>query len=258
MQLDRQAKATRRCKQAVDLGGGKGDAFAKAINRINQPFGLGGMKRGNGNFGNIVIGAPAIFGRHGMGGQKAGADLYRTQVADGTGGAQHPQFRLDLQPIARLDLDHCHAFGQHRIDKGQGGGHQTRLGCRPSGPDGGQNATPGPRQFRITRPLQAQFKFRRAVAAVDHMSVAVDQRRGDQTPVHAMAGPVGIGQGQIAARPDPGDHPAVNHNGGIGNQPIGISAGPHRRGRQVGQDQGCRLHKAPSDWPIACRVSMRL
>ena len=54
-----------------------------------------------------------------MGGKIAGPHQNGAQLANPPRGTQHPQFGVLLQSVTGLDLDHSHAFCNHRIDIGQ-------------------------------------------------------------------------------------------------------------------------------------------
>ena len=99
MQLNRQAKAAGGLKYAFDLCRRKGDAFAEPVHRIDQPFGMGRVQRGNANLIDIGVGTTHILHGDSMRRQKACPHQNWPQPANTPRRTQHPQFGVLLQPI---------------------------------------------------------------------------------------------------------------------------------------------------------------
>jgi hypothetical protein len=55
-----------------------------------------------------------------MGAEETGHNRDRAFLAKRAGDAQHLQFGVQVEAIARLDLDRGHALGDQRVDAGQG------------------------------------------------------------------------------------------------------------------------------------------
>jgi len=87
-------------KDPRDLCGGKGDAFAKGVHRIDQPFGMGGAQGGQGGFGQIIVGAAREFGRYRMGPQKGGPDSHIPRPAQTAGDTKQAKLCFHIQAIA--------------------------------------------------------------------------------------------------------------------------------------------------------------
>jgi hypothetical protein len=72
VQLDRQAERPGRSNTRAIWSGCEGDALAEAVDRIDQPFGMGGVERGQADLVDIGVGRPLVFRRHGMGAEETG------------------------------------------------------------------------------------------------------------------------------------------------------------------------------------------
>ena len=104
---------------------------------------MGGAEAEQDDFGDVVGLAAGIFGRQRMGAEIGGDDPHRPQGGKPAGRAQHAQFGLDFEAIAGLDLDGADAFGQQRIEPGQGLGHEVIDAQGPRGTHGGGDAAAG-------------------------------------------------------------------------------------------------------------------
>ena len=71
MQLDRQPQRPRLGKERRKVLGRKGDGFAEGIDRIDQPLGMGGAQRGQGDLCDVSLCAAFVFRREWHGRQGA-------------------------------------------------------------------------------------------------------------------------------------------------------------------------------------------
>ena len=229
VQLDRQLQPPRLVEDALHLGHRKGDPLAEPVHRVDQPLFRRGAQGRQADLGQIVARPALELRRHRMGAQKAGLHPDRPHLGDPPRGAQHGQLGLDIQTIARLDLDRCHAFADQRIDPRQRRRQQPVLARLARVAHRRQDPAPGARDFFVTRALQAQLELARPVAAMDQMGVAVDQRRRDQpaADIHFLA-PAQVG-GHRIARPRPDDPARLDRDGAIRRQAVTLS----RQGRQI-------------------------
>jgi hypothetical protein len=77
------------------------------------------FKTRNADLADIGVRAAPVFGRHGMGAEKTGPDPHRPPFGDSPCSAQHLQFVVDVEAVARLDLYRRHALGNHCINPGK-------------------------------------------------------------------------------------------------------------------------------------------
>ena len=85
---------------------------------------------------------------------------------------------VEVEAVARLDLDRVDAFGDQRAAR------QRRGTARPRWPRASRatvetNAAAGAGDLLVARAREAQLELARAVAAVDEMGVAIDESRRD-------------------------------------------------------------------------------
>ena len=211
MQLDRQAERRGAVKDAGHFLGRKGDALAEPVHGIDQPLGMGGLHPGDHHLVDIASAVALVFGGQGMGGQPGGHDPQRPFATDPPGDAQHPQFGVQVQPVARLDFHRRHALGDQVVGAPQRGGQQFVVAGGAGGADGGQDAAAGAGDLFIAGAVQAHVEFARPVAAEHQMGVTVDQPRRHQPPAHGPPVPVLRRVGGLAGIDDA---PALDRNGG--------------------------------------------
>ena len=188
-----------------------------------------------------------MSGGHGVGAEEAGADADRALSRDGAGDAEHAELGVAVEAVAGLDLDGGHAFGDQGVDAGEGTGEERRLVGLAGGADGGHDAAAGAGQLLVGGAFEAHLELAGAVAAEDHVGVAVDERRGDEA-----AGEVALGQAaaaEVGGGADGGDAAVLDGNGGVGEEAVGGGAELHRGDGGVGQEI-CGLCQAPH--PLPC------
>ncbi len=227
VEFDREAKLPCGGKQAVHLSRGEGDAFAKGIDGVDQPFGMGGVQGGDCHIVKIGIGATCVFGRDGVGGEVGCGDVDGAQRADAAGGAEHVQFGCNIEAVAGFDLKRGGAGGEHLVKAGQGLRHQIIHGCRTGGADGGQDAAACAGDLFVAGPIQAHFEFGGTVACKDDMAVTINQAGGQQGAVAIVAVIVPKGRRHIRNRAHPLHQSGIHRHGGIADQAVAIG---HRGG----------------------------
>ncbi len=75
----------------------------------------------------VEVGVGVEVVRDGVGAEEGGADADRAHAGDGAGDAQHAELGVAVEAVAGLDLDGGDAFGDQRVDAGEGAGEQARL-----------------------------------------------------------------------------------------------------------------------------------
>ena len=112
--------------------------------------------------------------------EKACAHTYGAKRCDPSGYAQHFQLRLDIQSVARLNLDRCHPFSDERIYPFQSGCQQTRFTRRACRSNGRSNTSACLCNLFIARAMETHLKLGGTVTAMHNMRVAIDETRRDQ------------------------------------------------------------------------------
>jgi len=136
MELDGQPQRPRLGEQRRKVFGRKGDGLAEGIDRINQPLGMGGAQRGQGDLCDVTPCVAFVFRGDCMGGQVRGLHYYRAVQPDTAGGAQHLHLVRNGQPVAGLHLDRRRTRGDQLVDPEQGTCQKLILGRRAGGADG--------------------------------------------------------------------------------------------------------------------------
>eukprot|EP01132_Coremiostelium_polycephalum_P003542 gene3543-4406_t len=234
MQLDRNAKSFRPVKHTRDLGRREGNTFAKAVDRIDQTFRMGGVETRQHNFADVIIRAAAIFRRHRMGSKIAGADAHGTQRAEAARHPQHFQLRLNVEAVAGFDFDGGNALRQQGVKPRQALRDQFIFRQTIGRFHRGNNAAASPGDFLIAGALEAHFKLARAVAAENQMGMAVDQCRRRQAAaeiLHLDSFPVIRNSGA-----NPGNTIPFNADSTRVDQTIGRTGILQRRDPQSGQN----------------------
>ncbi len=85
-----------------------------------------------------------------------------------------------VETVTGFDFDGGDAFGNQRIEAGQGFAHQVVFAGGTQVLDRGNNAAASARDFLIGCTVETQFELVRAIACMDKMRVAVDQSRRDE------------------------------------------------------------------------------
>ena len=132
----------------------------------------------------VVALAIAEFGRQRVRAEKRRAHADAELAADPPGHAQHLQFAVEIEAVARLDLDRGHAIGEQRCGPRQRRGEQGIVVERARRVDGRGDAAAGAGDLFVAGAVQAHVEFVGAVAAEDEMGMAVDQARRDPGTGH--------------------------------------------------------------------------
>ncbi len=112
----------------------------------------------------------------------------------------------ELEPVARLHLNRGDAFGDQRIEARQRLAQELVLARGARRVDRGDDAASGARDLLIAGAGEPHFELAGAIAGVDEMGVAVDQRGSDPAAVaFDDVRPRAPGDGQIGLWADEGD-----------------------------------------------------
>jgi hypothetical protein len=203
-----------------DLVRAEGDALAEAVDRVDQPFGMGCVHAGDHHLAEIAVAIVPILRRQGVGGEPAGHHPHRPLRTDRPGDPQHLQLARAVEPVAGLDLQRGDALGDQRVDPGQRRGQQRLLVRRARGADARKDAAAFPGDLLVACAFQPHLELARPVAAEDDVAVAVDQPRRDHPPSEVAARRAREGRRQIPRRPDPGDSIAVDRQSALLDQVV--------------------------------------
>ena len=127
-----------------------------------------------------------VFRREGVKAEEGRADAHPARLLEAPGDAQHTQFALGIEAIARLDLEGGDAAGDQGLQPIQRPFGQGRVAGLAGRADRRGDAAPLPRDLRIGHAGQAAFVLARAVAAEHQMGVAVDQAGRDPAAVQPV------------------------------------------------------------------------
>lgn len=179
MQLDRQSEVPGLGEKVGDLPGGEGDALAERIHCVGEPVAMHGGQNGPADEFDVVVGPAFILRWNGVGAEKGGADVHRPRLGDAPGRTQHFHFRVEIEPVAGLDLNNGGALADHGVDAGQRAGNQIVLRCLPRGAYRRQDTAAGAGDCFVAGAFQPHFELARAVAAMHQVGMTVDQCRGN-------------------------------------------------------------------------------
>ncbi len=112
-----------------------------------------------------------------MGAKKGRDHPHAPHFGQGFGGAQHLQFVVEAQPIARLDLDRSDALSHQSVEARQALGDQLGLGRGADGAHGRDDAAARAGDVFVGGAFEAQFEFVGAVAGIDQVGVRIGQGR---------------------------------------------------------------------------------
>jgi hypothetical protein len=107
---------------------------------------------------------------------------------------------------------------------------------------GAEDAAAGAGDLLVGGAFEAGLELRRAVAGVNEVGVAIEERRGDEAPFEAarLGAPM-LGR-EVGGGAGPGDAVAFEEERGVGDEPGRVRA--HGGEREVGEEQPC--HAAPA------------
>ena len=185
-----------------DLRGREGDRLAERVHRIGEP--LAGERRKHllRHEIDVGIGTARELRRHRVRpeiGRAHGAPRLAPEAARH---AQHPRLRLEVEPVARLDLEGRRPVGAERIEARAALREQRFLVRGSRRPHGGGDAAALPRDLLVARALAPPLELRVAVAGVNEVRVAVDEAgRDERAPEVDLARGVASRQVRVGARP---------------------------------------------------------
>ena len=160
----------------------------------------------------VVLAAPGVFRRQGVGAQKGGAHRDALLAPQAARHAQLFALMLQGQAVAGLDFDGAHALGHQRLQAWQGAGVERVFAGRTRGTHAGDDAAPGAGHFLVAGARQAQGKFMRALATIDQVGVAINQPRRGPGAARIVLRQVRKRCGQGLLRPQPAQHALLHHH----------------------------------------------
>ena len=180
VQLDRQAVLAGGDESARHQRRGEGHLFAIRIEGVGKFTCRHGGNQFRAQPIHIAARVAGVLGRHGMRAEVRGRDRQRAPRAQRAPGLQHAQLGVQIQSVARLDLQSRHAFGQQRIDARQRAvdqllqaGGARRLHRR-------ENPAAGARNALVAFSGQATLDLRGAIARMHDVGMAINEPRGHQ------------------------------------------------------------------------------
>ena len=190
-------------EHARGLLGRERDAFAERVDRIGELF-----ARERRDHGADVVDEPVLvvrLRRHRVRAEERRHHVDVALASEAARGAQLLGLVVAIEPVAGLDLDRGHAFGDQRVEPRQALRDELVLARGARRLHGRHDAAAGARDLLVGGAGEAQFELVRAVARIDEMRVAIDQAGRDPAAVERDAllrVPAGR---QIRHRADEGD-----------------------------------------------------
>ena len=179
VQLDGKSARPRRIEDAGDLLRRKRDALAEPVDGVDQAFRGERRQHIAGNAGDVAVRVARGFRRQGVGAEEGcphGDVARRTEPARD---AQRLSLVGEVEPVARLDLDRRHAFGDQRVEARQRLGEQRVFVRSAQRPDRRDNAAAGARHLLVCGAVEAHLELVGPVSGMNEMGMAVDQARRD-------------------------------------------------------------------------------
>jgi hypothetical protein len=147
---------------------------------------------------------------------------------------QHPDLGREVEPVARLDLDRGHAFGQEALQPAPRGRFELARRGRPRRPHRPGDAAAAPRDLLVGRAQQALLELVRPIAREHEMRVRVDQA-GRDPAAPDVDDLLRLVPRQRRHGAEPGDAPAFDGERRIPDRAIGRAGFGH--GGEVGVDE---------------------
>jgi hypothetical protein len=129
----------------------------------------------------VTLRVACEFRRQRVRGQIRGAHRDAQCLADPPRDTQHAALAVEVEPVARLDLDRRHAIGQQGARAGQGRFEQCVFAGRARGTHRRHDAAAGTCDLFVGRPLQTQLELAGPIAREHQVRMAIDQGRRDPT-----------------------------------------------------------------------------
>ena len=163
-------------------------------------------------------------------------------LAEPPRGAKRLFFIVEVEAVARLDLDRRDAFGDQRVEPRQRLAHELVLARRTQRLDRRDDAAACPRHFLVGRAGQPHLELVGAVAGMDEMGVAIDQARRDPAAFAVDDLRTGRrGRGKVRFGTGIGDFAAACGDGAALDDAQAGQAGGKRRKPGVAPDARPRL-----------------
>ena len=180
MKLHRQAKSLCLVEHARNLLRREGDALAKTVDRVHQPYCGDRRQHLIGDQIDVGILVALGFRRQCMRAEEARAHRDFPFNCQPPRRAQRLRLVLEVEPVARLDLDRRNPFGNQGIQARQRLRNEFVLACGPERLHRRDNAAAGLRNLLIRRPGKPRLELVGAVAGMDEVGMAIDQPGRDQ------------------------------------------------------------------------------
>ena len=153
--------------------------------------------------------------------EEGGNDVHRCIAPDPARGAQLAQLGVDVEAVARLDLDGGDPFGEKGPQSIEGERGQAVLVRLPGRLHRRQNAAAAARDLFVGHAFEALLELRGTAPRVHEVGVAVDEPRRDPgstriVPEHVRRDRLG----QSIHRTHPGDALARHRNGAGVDRPV--------------------------------------
>src|SRR5476651_926305 len=114
-----------------------------------------------------------------MGAEEARMHVDPAFAGEPSRGAELAALGREVEAVARLDLDGGDALSDQRVEAGQGGGDELVFGGKARRLHRRGDAAAAFGEFFVAGAREPELELLGAVAAVDQMSVAVDEARRD-------------------------------------------------------------------------------
>ena len=160
---------------------------------------------------------------------------------------QHAELGIGIEAVAGLDLQRGHAFGDQGVDTGKRRGEQRGVVGRAGGAHRRHDAAAGAGDLLVAAPSSRSSNSRaRSPPKTTWVWQSISAGVTSRPPRSRTGRPAGVGERGL--RPDPGDAPGADRDGGRGKQPVGRPARLHRRDGGV-SDQEIKAFQ--SDSPVS-------
>ena len=219
VQFDRQTERLGRLENTFDLIDPKGNARAKSIDRVGKVQAGGRFQRRDTHRVDVSVRIVPVFRRNGMGAEKAGSDIDAARFAETPRDPQHAQLGIPVQPVAGLDFDRRHPFGDQVFQAPRGRSNELFFRSPPGGADRGCNAAALARDLFVADTVQALLELLRPIAAKDDVRMAIDKTGRDDAIAEMNPVRCGIAPGKVRRCADPRDLLAIDDNGPLTDKP---------------------------------------
>ena len=230
VQLDRQAQRLGCIEDAHGLLRREPDVLAETIHRIGEPRAGDCGQDFIDNKVDVSIRPALELRRHRMRAQESRLHSDRGSVSEQPCDPQHPEFCRQIEPVPRLDLHRCNAFGEQGLQPPCGRGRKLMVGGLSCRKHRGHDPAACARNLLVARAIEPHLEFGGTISAVDQVRVAIHQAGRDPRPfcIQYLCRQRLRRGGQVVARPDPLDASGSDADGAVPDRTIGRAAGAHR------------------------------